>query len=232
MYDTLKSFYYDPFRQGFDTNEWRVLGGTVVQNANRIEVLNGAISHYTDITKGDVSFNLIVPSLTQLSSIVGLYAPSRGAFAVFSLTSGLFTASVSNGETTVSSPAIPWDSTWTGVNTKFRIVWEAGLVKFSVAGTQVAVISGDQIPNGPLSLYVFDTSATPILTGSIEVKGAQALYTHVATSSTTAPVEQPGLILGFDNVTVSEGITIKIPTLVPNVFDSVTVSENYAKAIV
>ena len=227
----VKSLFYDPYRQGFDTNEWRTLLGTVALDANRIEVTDGAISHYADILKGDITFNLKSPDTpTNMNCLVGLYQPSSGAFVVFNF-SGDLTASVSDGVNTTNSSAITWNSDWTSANVKFQIVWEAGIVKFFIAGTRVATIASDYIPAGPLALYVFDGSTNPMSIGAIDVRGAQSIYMHLKTSDTAAPAEPAGSLLAFQNVTVSENLSIIIPTLVlpfvsGGLSESVTVSEN------
>lgn len=222
----VKSLFYDPYRQGFDTNEWRTLLGTVALDANRIEVTDGAISHYADILKGDITFNLKSPDTpTNMNCLVGLYQPSSRAYIVFDFTGDL-TAVVSDGVNTTASSAIIWDSAWTSANVKFQIIWEAGIVKFFIAGTRVATISSEYIPSGPLALYIFDGSTNPMSVGAIDVKGAQSIYMHLKTSDTAAPSEPVGSLLAFQNVTVTESVTIVIPSLVPEISDSVTVSEN------
>lgn len=226
------NFYYDPYRQGYDTNEWRTLAGTVISNVNRLEVVSGAISHYFDILKGDITFNINAQTNpTSLNSIVGLYQPMKGAYVAF-VFNGSLTAAVSDGTNSTSSAAITWDPNWTAQNLDFRIMWEQGLVKFYIQTTCVATIAGDYIPHGPLSLYVYDKSTIPLSIGSINVLGAHDIFVHTATSSTVAPVEPFGGVSTSSSITVTEAATIKIPILVPSVSDGVTITENYAKAIV
>src|SRR3990167_5253983 len=130
------SFYYDPYRQGFDNNEWRILwGATPVLNNYRIELPNGgAIVSFSDILKGEVYFNVnfsVAPnSGDAVTTDFGLYSPLTGEFIGFyARQDGLF-AKVSDGTNSTTSDELAWDSGWTNTNVPFKIVWEAGLVKF------------------------------------------------------------------------------------------------------
>lgn len=228
------SFFYDPYRQGYDTNSWRTLLGTPYLDGNRLEITSGAISHYADILKGDITFNLKAPSdPTDMNCLIGLYQPSSGAFIVFDFSGGL-TASVSNGTNTINSSSIAWDSNWTGAKVDFRILWEAGIIKFFIAGVKVATItddptlnlSGIYIPAGPLALYAFDNSVNPMSIGAIDVRGAQSVFMNIRTSDTAAPAEPVGSMLATQNVVVTDVPDILIPILVPNISDTITLSES------
>lgn len=216
-------FYYDPLRSGYDANLWRTLvGAPAAIGAGRLEVNSGAIVGYGDITKGDITMNISVPASpgADASRVFGLYQPSRGAFIVFTIDDG-FTVSISDGTTTSQSDELEWDSNWNGANIDFRIVWEAGMVKFYVNGGFVAVLSGDNVPCGPLSLYFYDDSGTPMSIGNIDVRGTR-YYMNLKTTDTT--VYGVGINMS-QLVTVSEAATIKIPILVPSVSDAVTLSD-------
>lgn len=216
-------FYYDPLRSGYDANLWRTLvGAPAAIGAGRLKVDSGAIVGYGDITKGDITMNINVPTApgADASRVFGLYQPSRGAFIVFTIDDG-FTVSISDGTTTTTSDELEWNSDWTDANIDFRIVWEAGMVKFYVNGGFVAVLSGDNVPYGPLSLYFYDDSGTPMCIGDIDVRGTR-YYMNLKTSDTT--VYGVGINMS-QTVTVSEAATIKIPILVPSVSDAITLSD-------
>jgi len=216
-------FYYDPLRSGYDENLWRTLvGAPAVIGAGRLKVDSGAIIGYGDITKGDITMNINVPTApgADASRVFGLYQPSRAAFIVFTIDDNL-TVSISDGTTTTTSDELEWNTDWTAANIDFRIVWEAGMVKFYINGGFVAVLSGDNVPHGPLSLYFYDDSGTPMGIGNIDVRGAR-YYMNLKTTDST--VYGAGFTMS-QAVTVTEAATIKIPILVPNVSDAVTLSD-------
>lgn len=208
------SLSYDPYRQGFDTNEWRTLFGTPYLDANRLEITSGAISHNADILKGNITFNLQVPTdPSTMNAMIGLNQPSKGTFIGFVFAGTLY-ARVSDGTNSAVSSAITWDSAWNGVKKDFSISWESGIVKFLISGAVVATITSEYIPAGPLALYISDISPDPLSTGVIDVRGSQCIWMHLKTSDTAAPSEPAGSLVMVQSVTVTDVVSeMKIVTL-------------------
>ena len=83
MSDTRTSFAYDPARQGYDTNSWRTLSGApAVTGSGRMVVdagtgIAGIAVHYADFLKGDISFNINVPTAPAAGDRMVLQQPFR-----------------------------------------------------------------------------------------------------------------------------------------------------------
>lgn len=238
MSDTRTNFYYDPIRQGYDSNSWRTLSGAPSVIGGRISVDNqsgvaGSAIHYADFVKGEVSFNVNVP-VAPTEGIVrmfGLSAPNKGAHIYFKLTDS-FNCETSDGTNTTTSSDITWESAWTGANVLFTVRWEAGRAKFFVNGTRVYDVSDNSVPYGPLSLYIFDNADSSMRIGDIDVTGAQTYEMHLKTDDTTVSGLVGSLSLS-QAVSIAENITLKIPSLkIPystgSMFEGLTVSENLA----
>lgn len=235
---TRTSFYYDPIRQGFDTNLWKVItGATPVIAAGRLTLKGAAIIHYADVKKGEYNFNLNIPDAPggDDGRVFGLYAPNSGAFIVFqigSILSGEVADGLGNSQTTGS---ILWDSAWQGANINFKIRWEAGTAKFFIQGTQVGAITDVAVPAGPLSLYVTDFSVGAMSVGDVSAVGIQEYVLNAKSADSNTYADS---LLISQTVTVTEGITMKIPTImipygdgIATMFDAVAVSENVAVAV-
>ena len=238
------SFYYDPIRQGYDTNSWRTLSGSPAVVSGRLVVdggvgIAGEIIHYADFLKGDISFNVNVPSAPAAgdSRLFGVSAPNTVAYIRFSIDDTL-TCQTSDGTTTTESAALEWNaSLWNGANVEFRIRWEAGAAKFFINGTQVYAVSGASVPHGVLSLYMFDNSASSMTVGDVNVRGTQSFVMNAKTSDTATSTSTSGTLSRFESVTVTESNTMRIPVLkLPFVsgalFEPVTVTENVALTVV
>lgn len=223
------SFYYDPYRQGYDTNSWNTITGsdpTVVDGTLWMQ-LGTEIAHYADFVKGDITMRITIPSAPGAGGGTrryGVYALSADAYLLFSF-GGTLTVIASDGVTTSTSEAINWDSSLNGVEARFRIVWDSGLAKFYINESNVATLSGASIPHGPLSLYANDDSADASQVGAIDVRGMQSYILNPNVTS-TPNIFTGNLPLIRDTVTVSESVTILIPTLVPSLSESTTVSES------
>lgn len=237
------SFTYDPARQGYDTNSWRTISGVpAVTGAGRFIVdagagTDGAAVHYADFLKGDISFNINVPAAPAAgdSRYFGVSAPSGAVYIRFAIAGGTFTCQTSDGITTTNSAAITWDSNWSGANIEYRILWEGGTAKFIVNGSQQYAVSDVSVPNGALSLYLFDNSSTAMTIGDINVRGTQSFVMNPKTSDTTANILSGGLSR-FENVTITESIaflltSLSLPYVAGTLFESVTVSENITMLI-
>ena len=214
-----KSFYYDPIRQGYDTNSWRTISGAPALVGSRLTLDNqagigAAIIHYVDFVKGEMVFDVNVPTVPTAGTnrSFGASRPNTSAYILFSLGATL-TCITSDGTTTTSSSAITWDSNWTSANTIFKIRWEAGGAKFFVNNTQVYAVSDDSVPYGPLSLYLSDDSDSSMTIGDIVVKATQsAVYVSgTATTDTSVPTTNGNLSMA-STITVAENVSLLVPT--------------------
>jgi hypothetical protein len=192
---------------------------------------DGSAIHYADFLKGDISFNVNVPSAPGGGDnrIIGVSSPNTLAYIRFAI-SGTLTCQTSDGTTTTNSSAITWEDSWTGSNIIFRIMWEAGTAKFYINGSWVYTVTDASVPSGPLSLYLFDNSSSAMTIGDINVRGTQSFVMTPKTSDSTSTATS-GTITMTQSVTVTENVTVIIPDVViPFVsgamYDSVTVSEN------
>lgn len=234
-----KSFYYDPIRQGYDTNSWRTISGAPALVGSRLSIDNAAgigaeTIHYVDFIKGEVTFDVNVPTAptTGTHRSVGLSSPNTSAYILFSFSDTL-TCKTSDGTNTTSSSAITWDSNWTGANTIFKIRWEAGGAKFFINGTQVAATSDVSVPYGPLSLYLADDAESSMTVGDIVVKATQSYVLTPKTSDTSSTPTVTGKLSTAQSITVSENVSVLIPELMlpfvsGGLYEGVTASENVA----
>jgi hypothetical protein len=231
-----KSFYYDPIRQGYDTNSWRTISGAPALVGSRLSVDNsvgiGASAiHYVDFVKGEVTFDVNVPTAPTegTNREFGMSSPNTSAYILFSLGS-TFNCKTSDGTTTTTSSAITWESGWTGANTLFKIRWEAGGAKFFINNVQVYAISDDSVPYGPLSLYLADDSEDSMTIGDIVVKATQSYVLTPKTSDSSAPTTGGKLSIS-QTVVIAENVSTLIPELMlpftsGNLFQGVTITEN------
>ena len=230
------NFYYDPVRQGYDPVSWRSLTGTPLIAGNQLSFNNATAVHLADILRGDASFslNLAAPANGDQKQF-GFMLFSKNEYLTFNIFDSVFSANSSDGTTSYSIP-ITWQSAWTNTNTEFRIQWEAGLASFYVGGVLQAVISTtytldipvSAIPGDPMSLYVsdFSSSANHILVNYIDVKSIQS---YILSTSAGSGASFPVLVDKSDKVTISENITMLVPTIFFNngvVFDTLTTSES------
>lgn len=244
------SFYYDPIRQGYDTNLWHTIAGAPANVAGRLRAPNSIIIHYADVVKGDFTFNLNVPDSPGGNDgrIIGLYQPNRQAYIVFTIGDTL-TGDASNGTNTATTGTMPWDSNWNGVNTDFAIRWEAGTAKFFINGTQVGCITDVAVPAGPLSLYVADISLNPMSIGDISAQSVQSYVLNAKSADSTVYdgmqmiVSQGVTVTDVPNISMSNFLARPVETVAvsenvavvvlvkPSVSDNVTITENIAETV-
>ena len=176
------NFYYDPVRQGYDTDTWKTLSGVPVVAANKLSLTSAGILHFADLKRGDVSFmiNVAAPQAGDDRKI-GIIEYNKGALLYFKIADDVLTAECSDGITTKST-IIDWVSDWTSTDTVFRIKWEAGVATFYVGGefkvqltnSSILDIPVISIPSDPMSLYVDNQTATALLITYIEVLGVES----------------------------------------------------------
>ena len=219
---TRQNFVYDPLRQGYDINLWTTIQGVPSVSLGRITVNHGVAVHNGDILRGEITFSVNIPDAPggDDSRLFGLYQPGRSAYMVFAVGANL-TVQTSDGTTTDSSSTIPWDSAWEGANVDFKIRWEAGTVKYFIAGTQVYAYTGNGVPTCPTSLYLFDDSGAGTSFGSIVVN-ALSYYLNPKTAATG---DFDGKLVMSQKITTTDVPIMLIPTLVPAINDTVTISD-------
>lgn len=178
------SFYYDPVRQGYDTNTWNTITGVPVVVAGQLKLDNAGIIHFADLLRGEAVFSLNFTEPQAGDDVkVGFIENNKGEYAYFKIADDVLTAEISNGTNSKTS-VIPWVADWTSVNTEFKIKWEAGLVTFSI-GDQFKVCLDDtsgtdaiaelSVPGDPMSLYAHCDSTSPLFINYIDVKGVQSM---------------------------------------------------------
>lgn len=222
------SFYYDPIRQGYDNSLWHTLYGAPVVIPTGLEITSTAMIHFADCMKGEYVFNLKIPSApgTSGSRRFGVMSYNKGAYIYFDI-SGDFTGNISDGQGNTASVSLVWDTNWTGAFVEFKVRWESGTAKFYANGTHLGSVNHIGVSGSPMSPYIVNESSDSVVLKYMEALGLQyyLLTTGVETIVATSPILIP-LIFAGENVTVTEGLTFFIVTLVPSTFDSVAVSEN------
>lgn len=245
------NFYYDPYRQGYDSTIWRTLWGAPEVVNNQLVLNTATAIHFADILRGEYTFNVNIPAAPSAghSRSFGLYHPGRGAYIFFDVSGTTFSIKTSDG-TISTSTTITWQSDWTATNIKYVIRWEPGTAKFFINGSRVATITDNSVPNSPLSLYASNNTWDSLLLNYIDCTGLQS-YTMTpgpedpATtnsfqvigltgekSESITVTENVSMFITawrpevFDTVTVTESVTMLITTLVPSINDIVTVSES------
>lgn len=208
------NFYYSPIRQGFDSSTWSTLFGNPVVSSNRLVLQDAAIIHWGDILRGDATFSVNIPApAVGLSKKFGFFEPNKNAYAYFSIAGGVLYATCSDGSST-TSVAITWQASWTSADTEFRVKWEAGTVKFYIGtiGTAIeqAVINDVSVSGDPMSIYVSDEGSDTVLLNYITVKGIQSFMMSEGNENT---IWVQKLIYAADGVSISDVITILVPTL-------------------
>lgn len=136
---------------------------------------------YADIGKGDLRMDVVIPTAPTANDNRkwGFFAPSKGSGLYFQITGTTFQAVAIDGptgaDTTVS---ITFETEWVGTEQVYRIVWEAGLAHFYVAGTKKATIAFEDdnldLASIPLSVYVYNANADNMLVGYVEALGVQS----------------------------------------------------------
>ena len=154
MFESRTSFSYEPQRQGYDSSYWSTTVGAPFVSDGFLVISNSQCYHAADLLKGTFTFNVKVPTAPAQDDnrTWGLYNPGRGSYLYFSIADDVFSAAISDGETSTSE-TITWSSDWTNASTEFRIIWEAGLAKFFINGVNVVTLSGP-VPHDSLALYL------------------------------------------------------------------------------
>ncbi|MFA7301831.1 MAG: hypothetical protein WC069_05995 [Candidatus Shapirobacteria bacterium] len=171
------NFYYDPVRQGYDTNTWSTLLGVPAIVSNKLQLVNAGAIHFADLLRGEAIFNVTMPEPANTHDMAfGFIEYNKNAWARFRINDENVIAEISNGGTD-DFELCAWNSDWNDAPVEFKIKWEAGMVTFSIGGemkwqtTDRINIEGD-----PMSLYVYNNTAAavPMDVSYIIAKGVQS----------------------------------------------------------
>jgi len=179
------NFYYDPVRQGFNSLTWRTLSGIPATLGTRLNLASSEIIHYDDILRGSATISMNIPApVAGDNKKFGFRQYNKNAYIYFKITDDVLTAETSDG-TTSKSVVIDWQTEWTNTDIEFLIKWEAGIVKFYIAGNLKVTIDDASIKTtgsdnstcisgDPLSLYFSNATASAFLLNYINVKSIQS----------------------------------------------------------
>lgn len=244
---TRTSFTYSPTIQGYDESLWKTIYGTPAISGGQLSLSNSQVVHYGSFLRGEATFNLKLPVApsSMVGLTFGLYSPSENSYAYFVVAADgdLVAASkAGNGTTEKSSDTIAWNSAWTGANVEFTIIWEAGFVKFYIAGVRKAVLSEDSaaewdattdatshigwltyIPTEPLHLFISNPTSSAVNVKYVRVENARGYY---QAPDVEGAASLDTNVFEWENITVTENITLLIPTLVPTFSESITLTES------
>jgi len=175
MSNQFYNFYYDPVRQGYDSNTWSTITGAPSVVSNKLTLQNASIIHFSDILRGDATFNINISTPVAGDDIsFGFYDVNQLAGIGFNVTDDILYAESYNG-TELTSVAIDWSTDWNDTDTSFGIKWEAGRATFSINDIVRANISDNSISGSPLNLYLSTDSVGSLKLKYINVKGIQSL---------------------------------------------------------
>jgi len=65
------NFYYDPQRQGYNTNLWKTLSGTPVVSSDKLRISNAEIVHYADLFRGFYNLVANIPATPTSALLTG-----------------------------------------------------------------------------------------------------------------------------------------------------------------
>lgn len=170
------NFYYDPVRQGYDSDSWITTLGSPVVESNVLKLDQAGAIHTYNLLRGDFVFNAKVSAPAAGDDTkLGLFFPGKGAYAYFWVENDTFFLKTSLDGVTVNTISLDWDPAWSDEYVEYRIKWEAGTATFYINGQFKGVISDLSVSGDPMSLYVYSNSTTPAYIKYIEAKGVQSL---------------------------------------------------------
>lgn len=156
------SFYYDPQRQGYDTNLWKTLDGNPIISGNNLILNSSSIVHYADMYQARIVFDMIFPTLPTVGDIrfVGLAQLSPDLRVGFFFEDNAVFAQ-SQSDTGTTNVPLEWNDAWVSTPIKLEIRWRGFEAKFYIEGIKVATINA--LDNGlvyrPTSLYIQNQNA-------------------------------------------------------------------------
>lgn len=166
------SFYYDPQRQGYDTNLWKTVTGTPAESGGYLVFNNAAAVGYDDIFKARVIYSINVPVAPTIGDVrfFGFGQLAGNIRVGFDITDDVISAKCSKGSA-VTLVNITWKAGWTNAVVDFEVRWQGFEVKFFINGVKYATINANDLGlvYEPISLYVKNTNADNLKIANISV---------------------------------------------------------------
>jgi len=168
------NFYYDPTRQGYDTQLWKTVTGTPTVVSDVIRFNQAESVGYGDIFKGNIKMSVIVPVEPTTADVrsFGFKQIANNSYALFKIVDDVFSCECSFGGNTTNI-VLTWNSDWTNTATDFEIVWTGFSAQFLINGVQVAFISDESIPHEAMSLSISNSNDDSMDLAYIEVTNVQ-----------------------------------------------------------
>lgn len=164
-------FYYDPTRQGYDTNLFKTVSGSPSVSGGAIRLNTAKIIGYADLYRADQTIKVKVPTAPTSGDVrsFGFFQINANAYAVFNITDDVFSCECSFGGVS-KVETVTWQSAWTNTFTDFRIVFNGFSAEFYVNNVRVAFINDASVPKVALSTYAYNGNADNMDINYIEVE--------------------------------------------------------------
>lgn len=166
------SFYYDPQRQGYDTNLWKTVSGTPAESGGYLVFNNASAVGYDDIFKARAVYSANIPAAPTIGDarFIGLGKLAGTIRIGFDITDDVISAKCSKGSA-VTLVNIVWKSAWTNAVVDYEVRWQGFEVKFYINGTKYATINANDLGlvYEPVSLYVNNSNSDNLKIANINV---------------------------------------------------------------
>lgn len=171
------NFYYDPVRQGYDSDTWSSTLGVPVISNNYL-ILNQAYAvHFADLLRCEVVFSVNIETpVNGMIKEFGLVSYNKNSYIKFNLTDDQLTVQTSpDGGNTENLETVVWNADWSSSDIEFKIKWEAGKATFYINNEYKWSFSNAFVPNDPLSVFVSSEDAiNDLKIKYIDVTGIQS----------------------------------------------------------
>ena len=175
MSQDFSNFYYDPSRQGFDTNLWKAVSGSPSVVAPNLVLNHAAIIYYGDLFRCNMTLNLNIPAVPTAgdSRFFGLSQINKGCYMAFVIDGIVFKAVAFDANGHTDSTVITFEPAWAAAFVDYRIQWDGAFVSFYVDGTLKARFDDIAVPNLPLSPYISNANVDDMLLNNMQIMSAQ-----------------------------------------------------------
>jgi len=227
------NFYYDPAREGYDTTLWKTVSGVPSVSGGNVRLTAAKIIGYADIFKGEINYNLIIPTVPN-AFLTGAGTATSVVATWNAVTDGNFAITVDGTAVEVTG----LDFSGAGVTTMAHVaaIIQAGIrAAVSAAITPLAdttttvVWSTDHFVITSVSaITVTSAIAVPAGTDISGAGGTTYMDAEVAVGVVTAATTRE---FGFQQMNCSEKLTFKIAAGVltcESLFEGVSNSETVA----
>ncbi len=177
-FDKRDGYRYDCVIKQYDTVFWKTTAGAPAMSSTKLRLTSAAIASYLLHKFGDFEFGLNIPTTPSAGEAKhwGLRTPATdnpGA-AYFEIAGAVFTAVSIDDGGNVQTTTLTWDAAYTAAETKFRIIWEADIVRFMINGSIVAT-HVTRVPRNELPLRIVNADADNVDLGYVEVRQAASI---------------------------------------------------------